>query len=382
MQEQEFKKLLPIVADAKSPENEIDEKDELIFLRADRSQLKFQLTQKDDLIKNLTEQLKNKKTVQFSENESVSLKNEEREESDKNDNEKSDVKIQKKKMMITNLIKKHSHSKRNYSLSNPIRSIQNSVSPINYLRNSKFMKKYRPNEKNYTKFYKNDRKNKGLVEKNDKFEKKKNFFQNAKKEYEHFKQSKDKSSDSNEVICRRCKKKGHYANKCYANLNKVNSLKISKNEEEKVYVVHLEERGPKNICSVKGLVDKKPLKIDLDCGATDSTIDIFQTDVELSKDYYWDMSYLEMVPASDLNAIEKLKFNSLTKEAKGLFARKINELGICSVSKHKIRLINDDIAPIYTPPYRISQNERNFLKDDFDKMLKANIIKPDIHGPL
>ncbi|CAF1028963.1 unnamed protein product, partial [Brachionus calyciflorus] len=50
----------------------------------------------------------------------------------------------------------------------------------------------------------------------------------------------------------------------------LNSLKICKNEEEKVYGVHLEERGPKNICSVKGLVDKKPLKIGLDCGATNS----------------------------------------------------------------------------------------------------------------
>ncbi|CAF1033727.1 unnamed protein product [Brachionus calyciflorus] len=90
VQEQELKKLLRIVADAKSPENDLDEKDELIFLRVYQSQLKFQLTQKDDLIKNLTEQLNNKKTVQFSENESVSRKDEEREESDKNDNEESD----------------------------------------------------------------------------------------------------------------------------------------------------------------------------------------------------------------------------------------------------------------------------------------------------
>ncbi|CAF1020593.1 unnamed protein product, partial [Brachionus calyciflorus] len=83
------------------------------------------------------------------------------------------------------------------------------------------------------------------------------------------------------------------------------------------------ERGSKNICSVKGLVDKKPLKIGLDCGAInsvmnymtaiktecrifpsqgilkfkndyvhenieyfdDKTIDTFQKDVEFSKDY-------------------------------------------------------------------------------------------------
>ncbi|CAF1094460.1 unnamed protein product [Brachionus calyciflorus] len=83
-----------------------------------------------------------------------------------------------------------------------------------------------------------------------------------------------------------------------------------------------------------------------------------------------------MTPASDLNASEKCKFDSLAKEAKGLFAKNINELGKCSVSKHKIRLINDVIAPIYTPLYRISQNERNFLKEEIEKMLKANIIRP------
>ncbi|CAF0793666.1 unnamed protein product [Brachionus calyciflorus] len=80
-------------------------------------------------------------------------------------------------------------------------------------------------------------------------------------------------------------KKGHYANKCYANLNKINSLKISKNEEEeKVYVALLEERGPKNICSVKILKDKKPLKIGLDCGATNSVMNhmtAIKNDIEI-----------------------------------------------------------------------------------------------------
>ncbi|CAF0938986.1 unnamed protein product [Brachionus calyciflorus] len=40
--------------------------------------------------------------------------------------------------------------------------------------------------------------------------------------------------------------------------------------ENKVYVVYLDEVGPKNICSIKGLVDNKTLKLGLDCGATNS----------------------------------------------------------------------------------------------------------------
>ncbi|CAF0845926.1 unnamed protein product [Brachionus calyciflorus] len=52
---------------------------------------------------------------------------------------------------------------------------------------------------------------------------------------------------------------------------------------------------------------------------------IFQTDVELSSDYYWDMSFNEMFPASELNPSEKLKFKTLANEANGLFANNINE---------------------------------------------------------
>ena len=74
------------------------------------------------------------------------------------------------------------------------------------------------------------------------------------------------------MYCKRCKRKGHSETQCYANLNKINTIKSCKEGEEKVYVVYLEDRGPKNICTVKGLVDNKPLKIGLDCGATNSVM--------------------------------------------------------------------------------------------------------------
>ncbi|CAF1072150.1 unnamed protein product [Brachionus calyciflorus] len=60
-------------------------------------------------------------------------------------------------------------------------------------------------------------------------------------------------------------------------------------------------------------------------------IDIFHSDVELSKDFYWDMSINQIVPASGLNTSEKIKFNSLAQEAKGLFKKNLNELEKCSV---------------------------------------------------
>ncbi|CAF0957934.1 unnamed protein product [Brachionus calyciflorus] len=87
----------------------------------------------------------------------------------------------------------------------------------------------------------------------------------------------------------------------------------------------------------------------------EKTEKIYQTDIELSKDLYWDLSQNNMVPASELNPSEKLKFNSLANSAKGMFGKNLDELGQCSVRKHYFRLVDKDIAPIYTEPYRIPQ---------------------------
>ncbi|CAF1059412.1 unnamed protein product, partial [Brachionus calyciflorus] len=63
----EIQGLLLIIGDSGVPEDEdLSERDELLVLRADQSQLKFQLSKKDELINNLTEELNSKKTVQFS----------------------------------------------------------------------------------------------------------------------------------------------------------------------------------------------------------------------------------------------------------------------------------------------------------------------------
>ena len=89
---------------------------------------------------------------------------------------------------------------------------------------------------------------------------------------------------------------------------------------------------------------------------------IFHTDIASDNEYFLDTSDLKLIPASDLDTNQENKFSLMANEAKGLFAKSLQELDKCSVSKHKIRLVDKDCAPIYTAPYRISENERNFLK--------------------
>jgi len=59
-----------------------------------------------------------------------------------------------------------------------------------------------------------------------------------------------------------------------------------------------------------------------------------------------------------------------------MFANEIDELGACSIMEHKIRIESDNQLPLYTPPYRKSKTERDFLKSEIYKMLKAGIIRP------
>ncbi|CAF0816691.1 unnamed protein product [Brachionus calyciflorus] len=87
-------------------------------------------------------------------------------------------------------------------------------------------------------------------------------------------------------------------------------------------------------------------------------------------------SDLKIIPASDLDTNQKNKFSLMANEDERLFAKSLQELDKCSVSKHKIRLVDKDCAPIYTAPYRISEKERNFLRDEIDKMIEAKVVRP------
>jgi len=290
-----------------------------------------------------------------------------------------------------------------------------------------------------------------------------------------------------DIICNRCKKKGHYANKCRVILNKINSIKVVRysdiDKAEKIYVLSSTEQKQKGIPSTIGFVNGVPLKIGIDCGATQSVMnhmtairynfeilsthtkvktatgclssasgktkpleidiggeksilefivfdhddhdillgldwfkstnagifpsqgiikfqnydyqlndvlgkdlaksetdifEVFLSELEESDnddDYFWENCDFEMVPESELNSKEFEYFKELKKDASTMFPDSIENLGACSVYEHSIRLKDEDMAPIFTPPYRKSEAERNFLKEEITLMLKANIIR-------
>ncbi|CAF1094478.1 unnamed protein product [Brachionus calyciflorus] len=326
VQEKELKQLLLTINDSYVPDDDLNEKDELTFLRADQSQLKFQLTQKDEIIRSLIEQLNNKK-------------NEERQDTN---NHEDDYVINKSKFntnsefyKLTNItdqslffennnfdskLTPKRNSADNETKSNVLPSAPSIYTETNLKTpiRSEFMDKAYENKQS-TVNLKNSasEKIKGKLSTNipllsGQSQTNKDTLDLIKFVAELAGSNRTKRLDSNtkkftgsisedvddwlfNIEREEDKlnaKKGHYANNCYANLSKINSLQINENYEDKIYVVYLDERGPKNICSVKGLVDNKPLKIGLDCGATNSVmnhmtairneIEILRSDLKIS----------------------------------------------------------------------------------------------------
>ncbi|CAF1053840.1 unnamed protein product [Brachionus calyciflorus] len=101
-------------------------------------------------------------------------------------------------------------------------------------------------------------------------------------------------------------------------------------------------------------------------------------ELELEEENFWDMSEIKLEPASNLNSKELIHFDKLKNSASKMFANDIDELGACSIMEHKIRIKSDNQLPLYTPPYRKSKTERDFLISEIDKMLKTGIIRPSI----
>ncbi|CAF0816672.1 unnamed protein product [Brachionus calyciflorus] len=208
VQQREMNVLLHANYETEQITEELNEREELTIHRADQSQLKFQLSKKDDIIQQLKEQLNAKK----SDNESS--------QSDDESDNKEDYNLKKEKLETN--INKHKQYK-----------LTNITDQSFFLDNSVLIES---NNQENPKFAKNGKQN----------------------------------PNQNDAFCKRCKRKGHYENTCYANLRKINSVKLNEDLENKVYVVYLDKVGSKNICSIKGLVDNKTLKLGLDCGATNS----------------------------------------------------------------------------------------------------------------
>lgn len=71
----------------------------------------------------------------------------------------------------------------------------------------------------------------------------------------------------------------------------------------------------------------------------------------------------------------KRKFKRLLEQFSDVFATSLEDLGNpCPLEEHKINTINE--TPIFQYPYRKSPKENDLIKEEVDKMLKANIIRP------
>ncbi|CAF1079357.1 unnamed protein product [Brachionus calyciflorus] len=91
VQDEELKKIIALIAET-TPEEELSEKDKLMFLRAEQAQMKFKLCQNEELVKSLKNQLNNKKSVQFAKTETEEKESEkdeikEKDEDDEDENQ-------------------------------------------------------------------------------------------------------------------------------------------------------------------------------------------------------------------------------------------------------------------------------------------------------
>ena len=75
-----------------------------------------------------------------------------------------------------------------------------------------------------------------------------------------------------------------------------------------------------------------------------------------------------------LNKAEEEKVISFLNENEDLFARSYSDLGKCTLEPFEINL-EPGVKPIYVPPYRKSQKERQALNEEIEKMLQAGIIR-------
>ena len=77
--------------------------------------------------------------------------------------------------------------------------------------------------------------------------------------------------------------------------------------------------------------------------------------------------------ATDLNEIQKKEFKDYISTF-DIFAYQFGDLGCCNVYEHIIQ--TDASKPIFMYPYRKSMTERKAIKEEVQKMLEADIIRP------
>ena len=96
-------------------------------------------------------------------------------------------------------------------------------------------------------------------------------------------------------------------------------------------------------------------------------------DPDLSTEIDWDSKKKEIKTNIILGEKENKNFMNLVTEFKLLFAYNITDLDACSVREHQIITNTDD--PVYIPPYRKSEKERQEIKEQIDEMIKAKVVR-------
>jgi hypothetical protein len=95
---------------------------------------------------------------------------------------------------------------------------------------------------------------------------------------------------------------------------------------------------------------------------------------EIIADNCWNEFKHSITTDTILSSDELILFNEFAKKNSDLLITDYEDLGCCNVAKHKI--ITTESKPIFIPPYRKSQTEREELKKEVDRLLKAGIIRP------
>lgn len=85
-----------------------------------------------------------------------------------------------------------------------------------------------------------------------------------------------------------------------------------------------------------------------------------------------------LIRSDHMNEEEKGKIRTLLEKYKDIFYIEGNDLTFTNKIKHKI--ITKDEIPIYTKPYRYPHVHKKEVKDQIEKMLNQNIIRPS-HSP-
>ena len=98
----------------------------------------------------------------------------------------------------------------------------------------------------------------------------------------------------------------------------------------------------------------------------------------LQKDMDWDFSNQQVVnhefEFETGNDLQQTKIKELLSKYNHCFANNYNELGSCKLKKIVIK--TSASSPIFQYPYRKSMKERQAIKEEVNKMLEANIIRP------